>query len=191
MNILSLKRSSPPSQNHAHAEADACIRNAQNGDHAAFERLYRLHVDRVYSLALLMAANKAAADEITQRVFVTLWRKLSSFRWDCAFSTWLHRVAVNQALNYMRAESRREKRIFFAETPGDFEKNHLNSYADEKLDLQEAIQKLPERARVIFTLHDVEGFKHKEIATMLGIATGSSKAHLHRARTLLREALKK
>lgn len=172
-------------------DADAAM--AAGGDRQAFERLYRRHVNRVYSLCARMVADRARAEELTQDVFVRAWEKLRLFRGESSFATWLHRLAVNVVLNERKTETRRRTR--FEDAP---EEGGMDAYAGvvgmvlapgELLDLERAITRLPPGARRVFVLHDVEGFKHEEIAEMLGVTTGATKAQLHRARMLLRERL--
>ena len=165
------------------------MRRAQNGDQAAFEALYRQHAGRVYALCLRISADDAQAQDLTQDVFIRAWRALGSFRGDSAFSSWLHRLTVNTALSLLRSERRHEARV---RATGDMSlSDHSNPGLDlaTGIDLEHAIGTLPEGARTVFVLHDVEGYKHGEIAEITGMAPGTSKAHLHRARRLLREAL--
>ncbi|HEY7471142.1 MAG TPA: sigma-70 family RNA polymerase sigma factor [Gemmatimonadota bacterium] len=163
------------------------VRRAQDGDRAAFQRLYEDHVGRVYALCLRLTADPEEAMERTQDAFVRAWRKLGSFRGDSAFSTWLHRLAVNVVLAERRASGRRERRTEAAGMEGP----RLAPAPRPGLgvDLERAIADLPPGARTVFVLYDVEGYRHEEIAEMNGIAPGTSKAQLHRARRLLREAL--
>ena len=168
--------------------ADPDVALAAGGDRRAFERLYRTHVGRVYSVCARMVADRAAAEELTQDVFVRAWEKLALYRGESAFSTWLHRLAVNVVLNHRKSEGRRRGRLeddqdALDATPG------RQAPAGMRMDLEQAIAKLPPGARRVFVLHDVEGFKHEEIAEMLGVTSGGSKAQLHRARMLLRQAL--
>ncbi|NOT07788.1 MAG: RNA polymerase sigma factor [Gemmatimonadales bacterium] len=163
------------------------VARARAGDEEAFGALYRAHVGRVHALCLRLAGDGAAAADLTQDVFVRAWQALASFRGESAFSSWLHRLAVNVFLGERRARDRREKRV----TPTD-DLSHFETTASapgESLDLERAIAALPERARVVFVLHDVEGYRHEEIGGLLGVAVGTSKAQLFRARRLLREAL--
>jgi RNA polymerase sigma-70 factor, ECF subfamily len=165
---------------------------AAGGDRQAFERLYRTHVNRVYSLCTRMSGSRTMGEELTQDVFVRTWEKLPQFRGDSAFSTWLHRLAVNVVLNARKTEGTRASRTDEGDV-GD-ERWDVAGRAPmhiERMDLQEAIAKLPAGARKVFVLHDVEGFKHEEIAELCGITSGGSKAQLHRARLLLREALER
>ena len=165
---------------------------AAAGDRRAFERLYRANVNRVYSLCARMVTDRARAEELTQDVFVRAWDKLQLFRGESSFSTWLHRMAVNVVLNARKSEGRLRSK--FEDTDEDQGLDALPSYASsigagEMLDIEAAIAKLPPGARKVFVLHDVEGFKHEEIAEQLGVTTGATKAQLHRARLLLRQSL--
>jgi RNA polymerase sigma-70 factor (ECF subfamily) len=165
---------------------------AAGGDRQAFERLYRMHSNRVYSLCTRMCGSRTKGEELTQDVFVRTWEKLPQFRGESAFSTWLHRLAVNVVLNARKTEG-----IAAARTDeGDVGDDRWQEAARapmhiERMDLKEAIAGLPAGARKVFVLHDVEGYKHEEIAEMMGITSGGSKAQLHRARLLLREALER
>jgi RNA polymerase sigma-70 factor (ECF subfamily) len=170
--------------------ADADVALAAGGDRQAFERLYRTHVSRVFSLCARMVVDRTRAEELTQDVFVRAWEKLHLFRGESAFGTWLHRMTVNVVLNARKSEGRSRAR-FEDDDEGDGV-DHLPSrppMPGERMDLEAAIAKLPPGARRVFTLHDVEGYKHEEIAEMLGVTSGATKAQLHRARLLLREAL--
>lgn len=162
---------------------------AQQGDVQAFERLYRNNVGRIFALCLRMAADRSLAEELVQDVFVRAWNKIGSFRGESAFSSWLHRLAVNVVLSEQRSRRRREARIVVVEDPVVHEKPRQRESAGASVDLERAIETLPPGARQIFVLHDVEGFNHREISEITGLAIGTSKAHLHRARRLLREAL--
>jgi RNA polymerase sigma-70 factor (ECF subfamily) len=172
------------------ADADAVdyVARAAAGDVRAFEHLYRAHLSRVHSLVRRMTGGRDT-DELTQDVFVRAWQKLGSFRGDSAFGTWLHRLAVNVVIERFRTDTARRQRLhdgeeIFETLPG------ARHSADLSMDFESAIAKLPEGAREIFVLHDVEGYKHHEIATLLGISAGTSKAQLHRARMMLRKHLK-
>jgi RNA polymerase sigma-70 factor (ECF subfamily) len=163
---------------------------AQSGDGRAFERLYRTHVPRVLGLVRRML-DGTHADDVTQDVFVRAWEKLHTFRGEAAFGTWLHRLAVNVVLNARKSEGRHRAR-----ESDDDDAQGMDAFAaprqapaGERLDLEAAIASLPPGARRVFVLHDVEGYKHEEIAEQLGVTAGGSKAQLHRARMLLREAL--
>ncbi len=166
---------------------------AASGDRRAFERLYRAHVDRVFSLCVRMCGSRTRGEELTQDVFVRAWEKLPSFRGESAFSTWLHRVAVNIALNDRKVQSRERARRVEPDEDGRVEAREEGAVSaapvGERLDLEAAIALLPPGARRVFVLHDVEGFTHEEIAREMGVTPGGTKSQLHRARTLLREAL--
>ena len=165
------------------------IQRAQQGDDEAFGALYRAHVGRVHALCLRMAGDAQAAGELTQDVFVRAWEALPSFRGESAFSSWLHRLAVNVFLGGRRSTGRRERRVLTTAEPDALERPVETTVPGTRLDLERAIAKLPQGARLVFVLHDVEGYQHGEIARMAGIAEGTSKAQLFRARRLLREAL--
>ncbi len=165
---------------------------AAGGDRQAFERLYRAHANRVFSLCARMAGSRIRGEELTQDVFVRTWEKLPQFRGESAFSTWLHRLAVNVVLNARKTEGKQASRTEQSDVEDDRRDEMARAPLHiERMDLQAAISKLPDGARKIFVLHDVEGYKHEEIAEMLGITSGGSKAQLHRARLLLREALER
>ena len=169
-------------------DADAAA--AAAGDRTAFERLYRRHVDRVFTLCVRMAGDRTRAEELTQDVFVRAWEKLHLFRGDSSFGTWIHRLAVNVVLNARKSEGRRWSRVEDDEEGDGVDRiASVPSAPGDRMDLDAAIAKLPPGARRVFTLHDVEGYKHEEIAEMLGVTSGATKAQLHRARLLLREAL--
>lgn len=166
-------------------EEHVLVRRAQERDPHAFEQLYRQHAPRIYALCLRLSANVMQAEELTQKSFLTAWEKLPLFRGESAFASWLHRLAVNAVLADLRAEQRRTRRIFGTADPATFETPPPAPATGDRLDLEQAIAALPPHARAIFVLHDVEGWKHHEIAEKLGIAPGTSKAQLHRARQLL------
>jgi len=168
---------------------DDLVARAAAGDQVAFRELYRQHAGRVYALCLRLTGDAGAADERTQDVFVRLWDKLRSFRGESAFSSWLHRLAVNVVLNERRTTGRRERRVAPVEDPGSLEQNRGNPTEGLSIDLERAIAQLPDGAREVFVLFDIEGYGHGEIAQLTGIAEGTSKAQLFRARRLLREKL--
>lgn len=169
------------------ASEAADVTLAASGDSRAFERLYREHVARVHSLARRMAGPDHA-DELTQDVFVRVWEKLGSFRGEAAFGTWLHRLAINLILS-RRGRMGVERRRYVDDDDGVRALRGREARPDLKMDFETAIGRLPDGAREIFVLHDVEGYKHEEIGEVLGVATGTSKAQLHRARMLLRRHL--
>ncbi len=165
------------------------IEEALDGSCDAFKTLFTRNVTRVYSLCLRISADQYIAEEITQEVFIKAWEKLRSFQFDSKFSSWLHRIAVNQFLMHIRSEKRNSER---EEEYGKVRLNHdLNRSTDNKIDLENAISKLPAQARAVLVLYDIEGYKHKEISEFMNIEIGTSKAHLHRARKILREELSK
>lgn len=164
----------------------ALIKEAQVGDRAAFEALYREHVGRVYAICLRLSGDRVRAEELTQDVFVRMWERIGSFRGEAAFGTWLHRLAVNVVLMALRAERRRDRRILGGGFP---EAAATSPPPGAAVDLEQAIAALPPGAREVFVLHDVEGYRHAEIAKRVGIAPGTSKAQLFRARRLLRKWL--
>jgi RNA polymerase sigma-70 factor (ECF subfamily) len=165
---------------------------AAGGDRQAFERLYRTHANRVFSICARMSGSRTKGEELTQDVFVRTWEKLPQFRGESAFSTWLHRLAVNVVLNARKADSRNASRTDDGEVDDErWDETARAPMHIERMDLTNAIAGLPAGARKIFVLHDIEGYKHEEIAEMMGITSGGSKAQLHRARLLLREALER
>jgi len=178
------------------SEAEA-IEKAKQGDAQAFEVLYNLHKRRVYSLCLRMTANAAEAEDLTQEAFLQLYRKIATFRGESAFSTWLHRMAVNVVLMRLRKKGLPvvplEETI---ETEEEAPKKELGGEdmklagSIERLQLERAIERLPPGYRTIFVLHDVEGYEHNEIAGIVGCSIGNSKSQLHKARLKLREFLK-
>jgi RNA polymerase sigma-70 factor (ECF subfamily) len=178
------------------SEAEA-IERAKQGDAEAFETLYNLHKRRVYSLCLRMTANAAEAEDLTQEAFMQLFRKIATFRGESAFSTWLHRMAVNVVLMQLR-----KKGLPVVPLEDDIETEEETPKKDfgaqdlalegsiDRLRLQNAIGKLPPGYRTIFVLHDVEGYEHNEIAELVGCSIGNSKSQLHKARMKLRELLR-
>lgn len=165
------------------------VRQAQAGDADAFERLYRLHVNRAYALCLRMTGNAVSAEELTQEVFVRIWEKLHTFRGDSAFTTWLHRLTVNVVLGAKRKDGRYAARVMSTDDLTPFDKDDRAAPPGLRADLENAIAALPAGAREVFVLHDIEGYRHQEIAERMGTAEGTCKAQLHRARKLLRAAL--
>jgi RNA polymerase sigma-70 factor, ECF subfamily len=168
------------------------IRRAQVGDVDAFELLYREHAGRIYALCLrLKAGDSTDATELMQDVFIRAWRRLETFRGDCAFSSWLHRLAVNTMLENARSDNRRIARVLPMDDTSRLAGAARSSGIDLKMDMEDAIASLPKGARLAFVLHDVEGYQHQEIAEQLGVTVGTIKAQLHRARRLLRERLER
>jgi len=174
---------------------------AQAGDHQAFAQLYSLHKRRIYSLCLRMVNNVAEAEDLTQEAFLQLHRKIATFRADAAFSTWLHRLAINVVLMHLRKKGLPVVSFDEALQPG-FDDGSAPSRgfgapdpvltgAIDRLALERAIAALPAGYRLIFILHDIEGFEHNEIASMLDCSIGNSKSQLHKARLKLRDALRR
>ncbi len=177
-------------------EAEA-IEGAKQGDGQCFEFLYSRHKRRVYSLCLRMIGNVEAAEDLTQEAFLLLFRKVGTFRGDSAFSTWLHRLTVNVVLMHVRKRGLPEVSLKETLEPNeeggaqkDFGKHDLILAGSiDRVVLESAIESLPPGYRIIFVLHDVEGYEHGEIAEMLGCSIGNSKSQLHKARTKLRSLL--
>ncbi len=166
----------------------ALVRRAQGGDPRAFEALYREHVDRVYGLCLRMTGNVSEAEDCAQEAFIQAWNKLGRFRGDSAFGTWMHRIAVNAVLGRIRKSKRERDRIQVVAQTASSPASIGDS--GELRDLSDAVDRLPEGARHVFVLNAVYGYSHEESSDMLGIAVGTSKAQLHRARRLLAQQLK-
>ena len=175
---IHLERGSEP-------DVNELVERARRGDRAAFEGLYRAHAGRVHAVCLRMTGDPGRAEDLTQDAFIRAWRRLASFRGESAFSTWLHRLAVNVVLEDRRSAGRREARERSAATPDRARPARVGL----GIDLERAIAELPEGARRVFVLYAIEGYGHREIAEMAGIAEGTSKAHLHRARDLLKRSL--
>jgi RNA polymerase sigma-70 factor (ECF subfamily) len=185
--VTSLKPGKPV----AHAEDISLVEQAREGDKGAFEQLYRANCDRIYALCWRLCGGDAAlAEDLVQEAFIRAWDKLHLFRGESKFGTWMHRLAANVALSDRRIRLKRVSR----EMPMDesVERTAIGA-ADVsqglRNDLEQAISRLPERARSVLILYDVEGYQHAEIAELTGMAVGSSKAQLHRARKLVRKAL--
>jgi RNA polymerase sigma-70 factor (ECF subfamily) len=176
-------------------------RLASSGDESAFEQLYRTHAGRVFALCLRMSGSRQRAAELTQDVFVQVWRRLRTWRGDSALSSWIYRLTVNLVLSNVRGEQRRQKHEMSDYTEDDerrttdADEGHTThgvvgpAPVEDAIDLERAIAELPTGARTVFVLHDVEGYKHDEIAKMTGTAEGTCRAQLHRARKLLMKAL--
>ena len=164
------------------------IKQAKAADARAFEALYRMHVDKVYGLCLRMTGNVSEAEDCVQEAFIQAWNKLAKFRGDSAFGTWLHRIAVNTVLGRMRKSKRERDRV---EAAAEVAPPPVVIEDDGSLrDLSEAVGRLPEGARHVFVLSGIYGYSHEEASSMLGIAVGTSKAQLHRARQMLARDLK-
>jgi RNA polymerase sigma-70 factor (ECF subfamily) len=159
------------------------------GDVAAFEQLYERHRRRVYSLCLRMVGDVTEAEDITQEVFLQVFRKIGTFRGEAALTTWLHRLAVNHVLMHWRKRGIRSEETTEEGNVGGIARPYPLSILD-RIALEQAIQKLPPGYRLVFLLHDVEGYEHEEIAAMLGCSVGTSKSQLHKARLKLRSLLR-
>jgi RNA polymerase sigma-70 factor (ECF subfamily) len=178
-------------------EADA-IRLAQQGDAAAFERLYQLHSRRVYALCLRMVGNTAEAEDLSQEAFLQLFRKIHTFRGESAFSTWLHRLAVNVVLMKLRKKTIAEDSLEEITEPDEETggprrdiggPDVLLTGSIDRVNLQRAVEQLPPGYKSVFVLHDVQGYEHNEIAEIMGCSIGNSKSQLHKARMRLRDLL--
>jgi len=170
-------------------------RAAGRGDMVAFEEIYTRHHRRVYSICLRMLQNASEAEDLTQDVFIQLYRKIGSFRGDSAFTTWLHRMTVNQVLMHFRKRTVKfEKTTEEGETPEQIVAGSTDPHRMQivdKIALENAIDQLPDGYKNVFVLHDVEGFEHEEVARILGCSVGTSKSQLHKARLKLQKLLKK
>jgi RNA polymerase sigma-70 factor, ECF subfamily len=177
-------------------EAEA-IRLAQQGDAQAFERLYRLHSRRAYALCLRMVGNPAEAEDLAQEAFLQLFRKIATFRGESAFSTWLHRLTVNVVLMRLRKKKLAETSLDETTEPDEESGPRKDiggpdlrlSGSVDRVNLERAIEQLPPGYRSIFVLHDVQGYEHNEIATIMKCSIGNSKSQLHKARMRLRRFL--
>jgi RNA polymerase sigma-70 factor, ECF subfamily len=172
------------------------IARAQRGDEAAFSAIFEAHKRRVYSLCLRMTSNTAEAEDLTQEAFLQLFRKISTFRGESAFSTWLHRLAVNVVLMHLRKKGLQQISLDETDTSQDEPVKRDYGGDDRRLTgsvdrivLQAAIKDLPPGYRMVFVLHDVEGYEHNEIAEIMNCSVGNSKSQLHKARMKLRERL--
>ena len=157
----------------------------------AFEALYRRHSGRVLSVCLRLTGERGRAEEAVQDVFVRVWERLTSFRGESAFTSWLHRLAINTVLQAMRSDRRRVARVALGDDEELQSAAATPSPVEERIDLEEALARLPEQARTVVVLHDVEGFTHEEIATMTGVAAGTVRSQLSRARRILLQWLER
>ncbi|CAN5217617.1 sigma-70 family RNA polymerase sigma factor [soil metagenome] len=189
-----MRGSSIPIQTRQRAADDTAgevelVRRAQQGDVTAYEELYRMHIGRIYGLCLRMTGNRAAAEDSTQDAFVSAWRKLAQFRGTAAFGTWLHRIAINDILSGRRSAGRERAQLELVHNERLAHGAEPPDSSGSRLDLEQALGTLPRGARDVFVLHSVYGYTHEEAADMLGVAVGTCKAQLHRARRLLRAQL--
>lgn len=167
------------------------VRRAQPGDADAFEGVYRAHVGRIHALCLRMSGDVQQAESLTQDVFVRAWEKLSSFRGESRFSTWLHRLAINVILQDRRTRGRRQAREQQVEDLERYAVAVTEAMPGTKVDLERAIAGLPKGAREVLVLRDIQGFKYRKIAELTGVSLGTVKAQIHRARNLVQEALER
>ena len=172
----------------------ALVDRCRSGDLAAFEELYRAHAGRLYSVALRLLGNAADAEDLLQEIFLAAHRKLDTFRGESALGTWLYRLATNLCLDHLRSRAGRSSQITDAldDAPGLFDSatSTLAEQTVTKMDLERALARLPEGCRAAFVLHDVQGLEHREVAEILGIAEGTSKSQVHKARMKLRGLLR-
>ncbi len=162
-------------------DENSLVQRACRNDMRAYEELYRMHVGRIYGLCYRLCNDREMAEDLAQEAFVMAWRKLDSFRGESAFGSWLYRITTNVVFSHLR----KNKPVFTGVDENVFERADLEAPTDEQIGLEKAIAKLPDGARIVFVLYSIEGYSHKEISNELKIATGSSKAQLHRARQLL------
>ncbi len=180
-----IARATPAAPDAARDEDE--VTRAAAGDTAAFERLYRQHVGRIHALVRRMLGGDDACEDVTQDVFIRVWEKLHTFRGDAEFHTWLHRLAVNVTLSHRGRAARRRARFPIGDPPPGTATRPVRP--DLKMDFERALERLPDGAREVLVLHDMEGYKHHEIAALLGVAEGTSKSQLHRARMEMRRHL--
>lgn len=175
------------------AEDMALVERCRLGDLAAFEELYRAHAGKLFSVACRMLGNPADAEDLLQEIFLSAHRKLESFRGESALGTWLYRLATNHCLDYLRSRAARASQVTGAldDEPGLYDAGSRGPAEQTvtKMDLERALARLPERCRAAFVLHDIEGLEHREVAQALGIAEGTSKSQVHKARLRLRALL--
>jgi len=188
----------PKNRQSTELDESAAIEQAKQGNAQAFQALYDRHKRRVYSLCLRMTANTAEAEDLTQEAFLQLYRKIGTFRGESAFSTWLHRLSVNVVLMHLRRKSLPVVSLEETTQGGEDDTPKRDFGAEDlalagsidRLQLQKAVDNLPPGYRTIFVLHDIEGYEHNEIATLVGCSIGNSKSQLHKARMKLRDLLK-
>ncbi len=185
----------PPAATAGRAEDLALVDRCRRGDLGAFEELYRIHAGRLFSVACRMVGNPADAEDLLQEIFLSAHRKLESFRGESALGTWLYRLATNHCLDYLRSRAARTNQLTDAldDEPGWYEAGSrgLGEQTVTKMDLERSLARLPEGCRAAFVLHDIEGLEHREVAEVLGIAEGTSKSQVHKARLRLRALLTK
>jgi RNA polymerase sigma-70 factor, ECF subfamily len=165
------------------------VRRAVTGNSEAFITLYKQNLPRIYAVCLRIVADREKAEEVTQQALVRTWEMLDSYRGESPLSAWIHRIAANVALDYLRSRQRLSKRVEFTDDIESYNYPDTSSTREIQLDIEQAIAALPLQARTVVVLHDIEGYSHGEISELLGIAIGTSKAHLHAARRILKEVL--
>ena len=166
------------------------VERCRRQEATAFEELYRLHAGRVYNLACRLSGNQSDGEDLLQEIFVLVFRKLESFKGEAALGTWIYRLATNHCLDFLRSRDARMRQV--TGTLGDEDvkmPSPIRPLRADRIDLERAIARLPDGYRAAFVLHDVEGFEHREVAALLGIAEGTSKSQVHKARLKLREYL--
>jgi len=183
-----------PASDSGGREAEAAlVERCRRGELGAFEELYRAHAGRLYSLAVRMLGNHADAEDLLQDIFLSAHRKLDGFRGDSALGTWLYRLAMNQILDHVRSRAGRAGQVTDglddASMLADAAGHRLADRAIDRIDLERALDELPDGCRAAFLLHDVEGLEHREVSEVLGIAEGTSKSQVHKARLRLRALL--
>ena len=175
------------------AEDQALVERCRKGDLGAFEEIYRTHSPRLYSLALRMMGNPADAEDMLQEIFLSAHRKLEGFRGEAALGTWLYRLATNQCLDYLRSRAAKTSQLTGSLDDemglSDVSSRGIAERTVASIDLERALAQLPEGARAAFVLHDVQGLEHREVAEVLGVAEGTSKSQVHKARLKLRALL--
>jgi RNA polymerase sigma-70 factor (ECF subfamily) len=174
------------------SDAASLVARARGGDLSAFESVYRMHAAHVLAVCLRLAIDRREAEELAQDAWVRAWERLGTFRGDATFGTWMHRLTVNLLLDRRRSDTRWRRRLVSMEDESGVARAATPAApAGARLDLERAVRALPEGARTVFLLHEVDGYKHQEIADRLGVAVGTVKAQLHRARKLLQAALER
>ena len=185
--------SQPPAVSAARAEDMALVERCRRGDLAAFEELYRAHAGKLFSVACRLLGNATDAEDLLQEIFLSAHRKLEGFRGESALGTWLYRLATNHCLDHLRSRAARMNQVTDALDDEPLQANPgsrgLAEQTVTKMDLERALARLPEGCRAAFVLHDVEGLEHREVAEALGIAEGTSKSQVHKARQRLRALL--
>lgn len=184
--MLEALPSQPPGDVVVLADSEALlIAQSKQRNQNAFKRLYEKHLGRVYGLCLRMTGNRQFAEDATQEVFIQVWRKIDTFNGDSSFSTWLHSLTANTTISYMRKQKNWLQRMIHSEDYEDMAQQLPAGAATDEEHLYACLARLPERARLVFVLHAIEGYRQEEIATSLGIALGTVKAQFHRARELM------